>query len=279
MTRSLATGLAALCVLSCGCGAARSGSTRRAARRASPAAPGASSSGERPRQLAREQRAIDHVLRYTDYISVGAKRRMDVALTFDDGPGPDTPRLLALLRADHVPATFFQIGRSVRLYPQTARRELRDGYPIGDHTATHPFLTQLPARAQRRQILDAAGTIATYGAPYPRLFRPPYGAFNEATLAVLRAQRLLMVLWTVDTKDFSRPGVRRIVSAALGGVGPGAIILMHDGGGPRGQTIAALPRIIRGLRRRHFHLVSVPRLIADDPPPRSQPPPRSLSGH
>jgi peptidoglycan/xylan/chitin deacetylase (PgdA/CDA1 family) len=277
MTRSLGTGLAALCVLSCGCGGAGTvaghGSAGKSARAGDPAR------GVRARQLAREQHAIDSVLRYTDYISVGARRRMDVALTFDDGPGPDTPRLLALLQADHVPATFFQIGRAVHAYPALARSELRQGDPIGDHTATHPFLTQLRPAMQRAQIIDAAGTIAAYGAPYPRLFRPPYGAFNAATLRIARAQRMLMVLWTVDTRDFSRPGVKRIVSAALSGARPGAIILRHDGGGLRGQTLSALPKIIRGLRRRHFHLVTVPRLIADDPPPRNQPPPRPLSGH
>jgi peptidoglycan/xylan/chitin deacetylase (PgdA/CDA1 family) len=276
MTRSLATGLAALCLLSSGCGGAGSGAAHGAAAKPRAADP---PPGARTRQLAREQRAIDRVLRYTSYIAVGARRRMDVALTFDDGPGPDTPRLLALLRAHHVPATFFQIGRAVHEYPATARSELQQGFPIGDHTATHPFLTQLPEATQRAQIIDAAGTIAAYGAPYPRLFRPPYGGFNAATLRVARAQRMLMVLWTVDTKDFSRPGVQRIVYTALSGARPGAIILLHDGGGPRGQTLAALPRIIRGLRRRHFHLVTVPRLIADDPPPRNQPPPRSLSGH
>jgi peptidoglycan-N-acetylglucosamine deacetylase len=273
MKRSLATGLAALGVLLCGCGGAGAppGSARKS--RADPVV------SNRTRELAREQRAVDRVLRYTDYIRAGGMRRMDVALTFDDGPGPDTPRLLALLRADHVPATFFQIGRAVHAYPATVRSELRQGYPIGDHTATHPFLTRLAATAQRTEILDAAGTIAAYGAPYPRLFRPPYGAFDAATLRVVRAERMLMVLWTVDTKDFSRPGVNRIVYAVLSGARPGAIVLMHDGGGARAQTLAALPRIIRGLRRRRFHLVTVPRLIADDPPPRGQPAPRSLSGH
>jgi peptidoglycan/xylan/chitin deacetylase (PgdA/CDA1 family) len=275
MKRSLATGLAALGVLSCGCGGAGAGASHGSARksRVDPVVSG------QTRQLARQMRAIDRLLRYTDYIRVGARRRMDVALTFDDGPGPETPRLLALLRAAHVPATFFQIGRAVHAYPATARSELRQGYPIGDHTATHPFLTRLAAAAQRAEIIDGAGAIAAYGAPYPRLFRPPYGAFNAATLRAVRAERMLMVLWTVDTKDFSRPGVKRIVDTALSGARPGAIILMHAGGGPRGQTLAALPRIIRGLRRRHFHLVTVPRLIADDPPPRNQPAPRSMSGH
>ena len=275
MKRSLAAGLAALGVLVCGCGGAGSDAASGAAHASVRGSRADLVVSRRTRELAREQRGIDRVLRYTDYIRVGGMRRMDVALTFDDGPGPDTPRLLALLRANHVPATFFQIGRAVRAYPAIARSELRDGYSIGDHTATHPFLTRLPAAAQRAEIIDAAGTIAAYGAPFPRLFRPPYGAFDAATLGIVRAQRMLMVLWTVDTKDFSRPGVKRIVYAALSGARSGAIILMHDGGGPRAQTLAALPRIIRGLRRRHFHLVTVPRLIADDPPPRAQPARRS----
>lgn len=226
-----------------------------------------------------ELRAIERVLRYTDYVSIGSPRRMDIALTFDDGPGPQTPQLLELLRTAHVPATFFQIGSSISRYRAAARAELARGLPIGDHTATHPFLTQLSAAAQRRQILDAASAIAAYGAPYPRLFRPPYGGFDAATLAITRAARMLMVLWTVDTRDFSQPGVKKIVYTALSGARPGAIILMHDGPGPRPQTLAALPRIIRVLRRRHFHLVTVPRLILDDPPPPGQPPPHSLSGH
>jgi peptidoglycan/xylan/chitin deacetylase (PgdA/CDA1 family) len=87
-----------------------------------------------------------------------------------------------------------------------------------------------------------------------------------------------MVLWSVDTGDYARPGVSRIVHSALSGATSGSIILMHDGGGDRSETAAALPQIIRGLRRRHFHLVTVSQLAATDPPPRHQPPPQPLSG-
>jgi hypothetical protein len=79
---------------------------------------------------------------------------------------------------------------------------------------------------------------------------------------------MLMVLWSVDTADYTRPGVARIVYTAVSGAHPGAIILMHDGGGPRAQTIAAVPKIVRALRRHHYRLVTVPRLLLDDPPPR-----------
>jgi chitin deacetylase len=89
---------------------------------------------------------------------------------------------------------------------------------------------------------------------------------------------MLMVLWTVDTDDYRQPGVSVIVHRALSGARPGAIILMHDAGGIRTQTERALPIIIRALRRRHFNLVTVPRLVLDDPPPRNQRIPKALAG-
>ena len=222
--------------------------------------------------------AVDRVLAYTPYVSAGSRRRKDVALTFDDGPSPFTPRILAILRREHVPATFFQVGRSVRADQGIGRDIVRAGLPIGDHTQTHPLLDKLSEGAQRSEIEGAANAIAGEGAPFPRLFRPPYGSFDAATLRVARSHHMLMVLWTVDTKDFSQPGTQRIAYTALSGARGGAIILMHDGGGPREQTVAALPRIIHGLERRRFHLVTVPQLIADDPPPHGQPAPHNLAG-
>jgi peptidoglycan/xylan/chitin deacetylase (PgdA/CDA1 family) len=89
---------------------------------------------------------------------------------------------------------------------------------------------------------------------------------------------LLMVLWSVDTGDYLQPGVSVIVQRVLEGAHPGAIILMHDAGGNRSQTVAALPTIIHKLRARGFHLVTVPQMMADDPPPHGQPLPTNLSG-
>jgi peptidoglycan-N-acetylglucosamine deacetylase len=222
---------------------------------------------------AAESRAITRVLAYTPYVSAGGHRRREIALTFDDGPSAFTQRLLGELRALHVPATFFQIGYAINEFPRYAAREVRFGFAIGDHTLTHPFLASMSLAAQRHEILGDATEIHAYGAPYPRLMRPPYESFNRLTTQVTRAARMLMVLWTVDTADYTRPGVGRIVYAAVSGARPGAIILMHDGGGPRAQTVAAIPRIVRDLRRRHYRLVTVPRLMLDDPPPRPPPPP------
>jgi peptidoglycan/xylan/chitin deacetylase (PgdA/CDA1 family) len=221
---------------------------------------------------------VDRVLAYTSYVQLASHRVRQVALTFDDGPSEYTRAVLRILRRTHTPATFFVIGRQARAYPRLIVAEARAGFEIGDHTETHPFLASLPAAAQATQITTAADAIRQAGGPYPRLFRPPYGSFDASTLAELRRQGMLMVLWSADTKDYARPGVAKIVYTALSGAQPGAIIIMHDGGGDRSETVAALPRIIRGLRRHGCRPVTVAQLIAGDPPPHGQPAPRPLSG-
>jgi peptidoglycan-N-acetylglucosamine deacetylase len=219
---------------------------------------------------AAENTAITRVLSYTPYVSAGGDRRREIALTFDDGPSAYTQHLLGELRSLHVPATFFQIGYAISEFPRYAAREVEFGMAIGDHTLTHPFLANMSLASQRHEILGDADRIHAYGAAYPRLMRPPYESFNHLTTRVTRAAHMLMVLWSVDTADYTRPGVARIVYTAVSGAHPGAIILMHDGGGPRSQTLAAVPTIVRKLRTRHYTFVTVPRLMLDDPPP---PPP------
>jgi peptidoglycan/xylan/chitin deacetylase (PgdA/CDA1 family) len=216
-------------------------------------------------------RYVNNVLRYTPYVRAGSERVKDVALTFDDGPSIYTPRILHVLARWHVPATFFVIGKMANVYPEFVRAEAEAGNEVGDHTQTHPPMSALPAGEQQAQIVDAGNAIRSAGAPFPILWRPPYGVFNSTTLSILQSLRMLMVLWTVDTKDYARPGVSRITYTALSGARPGAIILMHDGGGDRAETVEALPHIIASLRRRGYRLVTVPQLLADDPPPRSQP--------
>jgi peptidoglycan/xylan/chitin deacetylase (PgdA/CDA1 family) len=223
-------------------------------------------------------RAVHHVLGYTSYVQLAGRRRREVALTFDDGPSPYTAGILGVLKRFDVPATFFVVGRSIDAYPNQLAAELAAGDAIGDHTQSHPLLGALSGAAQSAEIVGLAHLLTRHRVPYPVLMRPPYGSFDAATLQILRAQRMLMVLWSVDTKDYSRPGVNRIVYTAVSGAQPGAVILMHDGGGERSQTIAALPRIIRALQKKHYRLVTVARLVRDDPPPRHQPAPRPLSG-
>jgi len=230
------------------------------------------------RRLLRERAAVAHVLAYTPYVARGSRRRREIALTFDDGPGPLTPRFVRALERLRVPATFFVVGQQLNDFAAGLRAELRGGFLVGDHTETHPLLSRLRPAAQLRELRDQIARVRRLGGPRPFLFRPPYGAFDRTTLRLLHRLGLFMVLWTVDTEDYRRPGARAIARAALSGARPGAILLMHDAGGDRSQTLAALPAIVRRLRARHYRLVTVARLVRDDPPPRRQPSPHSLAG-
>jgi peptidoglycan/xylan/chitin deacetylase (PgdA/CDA1 family) len=221
---------------------------------------------------------VDRTLRYTGYVNRGSARRREVALTFDDGPSRYTPRLLRTLRRLHAPATFFPIGYAITGYRRPFRLLRRSGHPIGDHTMNHPLLSEFQAVRQAAEIDGQARLLKQAGLPYPRLFRPPYGGFDATTLALLHQRRMLMVLWSVNPADYYRPGTKVIVRRVMEAVRPGAIVLMHDGGGDRSQTVAAVPRIVHKLRRRGYRVVSVPRLLADDPPPRHQGPPPNMAG-
>jgi peptidoglycan-N-acetylglucosamine deacetylase len=215
--------------------------------------------------------AVDRTLARTPFVTQGGRTRRDVALTFDDGPSEWTPRIAAVLRRLHVPATFFEIGNQVPGLAATTRRLARLGFVVGDHTETHPPMAHHRHGFQAYQVRRSAKFIQSAGAPYPRLFRPPYGSFNDTTLRVLREYRMLMVLWTNDTEDYLSPGVRHILDAALAGLRPGGIILMHDGGGDRRQTLAAMPPLVHALRVRGYRLVTIPQMLADDPPSSHQP--------
>jgi peptidoglycan-N-acetylglucosamine deacetylase len=222
------------------------------------------------REAAAENAAINRTLAYTPWVRIAGAQHREIALTFDDGPGPYTPEVLRVLEREHVPATFFEVGVLERYFYASTRRIVADHDVIGDHTELHAPMSKLPARQQRAQLLEQAAAVRRYGASFPRLFRPPYGLWNATTLALLHRYRMLMVLWTVDTNDYLRPGVQAIVKAAVDGARPGAIILLHDAGGDRSETVAALPRIVAKLRRQGYKLVTVPRLLLDNPAPRVQ---------
>ncbi len=217
-----------------------------------------------------DARAINGVLAYTPFITGGVPRHRVIALTFDDGPSPYTPGIVRVLLRMHAPGSFFVVGQQLDDFAAGLRDELRARFPIGDHTENHKWLIELSRAGQYGQIHDAAARIARLGAPFPRMFRPPYGAYNSQTLALLHGLGMLMVLWSVDPRDWTRPGTPAIIQRVLSAARPGAIVELHDGGGDRSETEAALPAIINGLRRRHYELVTVPQLLRLDPPPRGQ---------
>lgn len=220
--------------------------------------------------LRQQQRAVAAAYRRGVPVGCGGGRGDAVALTFDDGPGPYTDALLSALQRLRVPATFFAVGYQLPDFGPQLRREIDLGMTVGDHTAGHRDLALLSARDQRSQIVDDAVALRSYGAPYPRLFRPPYGAYDATTFALLGRQRMLAVLWSVDSEDYTKPGVEAIVRNVLSAVRPGSIVLMHDGGGDRSETVAAVPKIVVALRRQGYAFASVPELLLENPPPQDQ---------
>jgi peptidoglycan/xylan/chitin deacetylase (PgdA/CDA1 family) len=184
-----------------------------------------------------------------------------VALTFDDGPWSDTPRFLDVLERERVPATFFMIGRQVPGHDDVLRRMLRDGDAIGNHTFDHPDLRRLSASGVRHE-LSATNDAIHHAVGYrPCLFRPPYGAYDRTVVRLAVARHMTTVTWDVDPRDWSRPGIGTIEQRVRAQTRSGSIVLMHDGGGPRGQTLAALPHIVHALRGRGMRMVTVADLL------------------
>jgi peptidoglycan/xylan/chitin deacetylase (PgdA/CDA1 family) len=172
-----------------------------------------------------------------------------VYLTFDDGPHPTwTPRVLAILRKYGVRGVFFELGQNVSYYPSITRSLRSYGNLIGNHTWSHPNLTTLSTASVTWQLNRMESALGYR----PRCVRPPYGATNSriATIIASRGQRQIM--WTVDPRDWSRPGTWTIVNRVLANVRPGSRILLHDGGGDRSQTVAALDILIPKLRARGY---------------------------
>jgi len=192
--------------------------------------------------------------------------RKYVALTFDDGPGPDTPAVLAELKRLGVPATFFVLGAKVQENPETFRQVVADGHEVGVHTWDHKDMTSLKPAQQKEEIATTAGQILSVGGVASRLFRAPYGSVSPSVLKQAEDAKLLSVLWDVDTVDWTRPSPDQIVQSAVSQAQPGSIILMHDGGGDRAATIAALPRIVKDLRAKGYEFATVGDLVISDPP-------------
>ena len=190
--------------------------------------------------------------------------RREVAIGFDDGPAPDTSQFVTMLERSHAQATFFMIGEQVDAsYRATLLRELRDGDVLGDHTFTHPDLvTSGEVSAELQKTIAVIRSLTGYT---PCVFRPPYGDYDQSVIQTARSLGLATVLWNVDPSDYTQPGTSTIVARVLEQVRPGSIIISHDGGGPRGQTLAAYPTIIARLRAQGYRIVTIPQLLGFRP--------------
>ena len=184
-----------------------------------------------------------------------------VALTFDDGPHPqNTPRLLDILRARNVKATFYVIGRSVDLYPQVLRRTVAEGHEIGNHSHTHRLLSKLSDSEVRNEMARCRDAVARAAGVRMRTMRPPYGGLLQRQREMIHAEfGYPTILWSVDPLDWKRPGPGVVSSRILSGTTAGSIILAHD---LHAQTVDAMPATIDGLLRRGFKFVTVSQLLA-----------------
>jgi len=200
----------------------------------------------------------------------GSPKGRLVALTFDDGPGPYTAAVVSALRQLKAPATFFEIGEMIPAYRTLVANMARWGFVIGDHTWSHPQLTLLPTAKVIRQIASTRNLITKITRKPVQFMRPPYGAQSARIRTLAGRLGLVTTLWSIDTTDWTRPGVTVIVARALA-ARAGEIVVMHDGGGIRSQTVAAIPTIVRALRARGFRLVTLPQLLALAPPTRLRP--------
>ena len=199
-----------------------------------------------------------------DYVTNGSRSVREIALTFDDGPWYDTPQFLDVLEREKVPATFFQIGEHVPVYGGAAgavdRRMLADGDMIGDHTWNHADVAAGGSFAAG-EISQAAQAIKAATGFTPCLFRAPSGAVSAGLESEARSMGFTTIQWDVDPRDWATPGTASIYHTVTSTAQNGSIILQHDGGGNRSETLAALPQEIAFFKRQGYRFVTVTQML------------------
>jgi peptidoglycan-N-acetylglucosamine deacetylase len=195
------------------------------------------------------------------YAPVGAEKV--IALTFDDGPWPETTeKILATLKQEHVKATFYMIGQPLKSFPEIGKKVLADGHVIANHTLHHWYKKMSPLVAQR-EIEDTAKIIKEVLNVETAYFRPPGGMLTNGLVAYATKHNQSVNMWSVDSGDSHprRPSAAAMLKTILAGATPGGIVLMHDGGGSHDNTATAVPQIIAQLRAQGYKFVTVPELL------------------
>ena len=183
-----------------------------------------------------------------------------VALTFDDGPDPRwTPQILRILSERRAPGAFFMVGSMASQYPRLVRRVAAAGHGLGGHTWNHVSMRGLSATGWANEVTRTVRLLSRTPERDRaiRCFRPPYHSYDSTVVSRLDADGLTTVTWSIDPQDWRRPGADAIVATVLEELTPGGIVVLHDGGGDRSQTVEALPRIIRSVRARGYRIVPI----------------------
>ncbi|MEH7388256.1 polysaccharide deacetylase family protein [Bacillus sp. JJ1521] len=186
-----------------------------------------------------------------------------VAITFDDGPNPVyTPDILDVLAKHKAKATFFVVGTHAKKYPEIIRREVLEGHEIANHTFNHSNIMRDSLKLEN-EIIKANETLEEITGFSPTLFRPVGGYYNDIIINAAAENGYHVVLWSwhQDTKDWKNPGVNNITKRVISGVKPGNIILFHDSGGNRSQTIEALEKILTELEKQGYECVTVSEML------------------
>ncbi|BCL36749.1 polysaccharide deacetylase family protein [Nostoc sp. MS1] len=184
-----------------------------------------------------------------------------IALTFDDGPWPQsTAQVLDILKQNNIKATFFVVGQNVKNYPDLLKRVVAEGHTVGNHTWHHWYHFMNPQVAAY-EVANTAKLIYQITGVKTDLFRPPGGMMNNGLVSYAKNNKYAVIMWSSDSADYSRPGVSRLINNVFRPAQPGGIVLMHDGGGNRSQTIKALPEIISRFRKQGYSFVTVPELL------------------
>jgi len=185
-----------------------------------------------------------------------------VALTFDDGPNPPfTGRIVKILRDAQASATFFVLGKQVAAHPGAVRRALAAGAQIANHSFSHHRLDNAPEAVLAQELDNTRNLIFPITNYEPKWFRPPYGATSPLLETVAQQKGYRVIRWNVDTRDWAAANPDEISNLVIQAAFPGAVVLMHDGGGNRTNTVLALPKIIQSLRERGYTFVTLDQLV------------------
>lgn len=185
----------------------------------------------------------------------GSRRRKEVALTFDDGPSDYTPEILSVLRRKNARGTFFELGDQLAGREHIARSLVKSGQELANHSLRHEYKPSYASMASTSRRIEAATGFR------PCLFRPPYGAYDSRVVGDAASLGMTTANWDVDPMDWTTPGSDAIYQRVVSNAQPGSIVLLHDGGGNRSQTVAALPRIIENLRDRGYRFSTLSALL------------------
>jgi peptidoglycan-N-acetylglucosamine deacetylase len=184
-----------------------------------------------------------------------------VALTFDDGPWPKfSDQVMDILKENNIKGTFFVVGRNMKSFPEIGKRIVAEGHVIANHTYHHWYHFMNPQVAAS-EIDNTANEVYKVTGVKTNLFRPPGGIMTNGVVNYAKNQKYAVVMWSSDSIDYSRPPVARLVSNVMREAKPGGIVLMHDGGGDRTNTVRALPIIIENFRKQGYRFVTVPELL------------------